>query len=63
MIWKSDSVNRTVVDLSLSFLGTVSFYNAYALRVIAREQRSDQERQLNGIDLVSNRYRNAKNLH
>lgn len=38
MIWTSDSVNRTVVDLSLSFLVTVSFYNVYELRVIAEEQ-------------------------
>jgi len=44
MVWKSDSVNRTVVDLSLSFLITVSFYNAYALRVIADEQQSDLKR-------------------
>jgi len=38
MIVRSASVNRTVVDLSWSFLVTASFYNAYELRVIAREQ-------------------------
>ena len=38
MIWRSDSVNRTVVDLSLSFLVTMSFYNSVELRVDAEEQ-------------------------
>jgi hypothetical protein len=55
-------VNRTVVDLSLSFLVTVSFYNGCALPVIADEQRSDLERQLDGIDKVSKRYRYPKNV-
>jgi hypothetical protein len=35
---RSDSVNRTVVDLSLSFLIAVSFYNPIKLRVVAKEQ-------------------------
>ena len=31
-------MNRTVVDLSLSFFVTVSFYNLHVLRVVAEEQ-------------------------
>ena len=38
MILRSASVNRTVVDLSLSVLVTVSFYNVHELHVIAEEQ-------------------------
>ena len=38
MILRSASVNRTVVDLSLSSLVTIYFYSAYELRVIAKEQ-------------------------
>jgi hypothetical protein len=43
-------VNRTVVDLSLSFLVTVSFYSLDEFRVVADEQRMN-------LQQTANRYR------
>jgi hypothetical protein len=47
---RSDSVNRTVVDLSLSFFIPVSFYNPINCVSLPR---SKEERQLIGIASVS----------
>src|SRR4029077_11121930 len=50
MISRSESVNRTVVDLSLSFLVTVSLYSPDELLVVANEKKRNLEE-------TDNRYR------
>src|ERR1700751_6182379 len=46
MMWRSDSVNRTVVDLSLSFLIALSFYNPMGCASLPRSNEVSWRRQL-----------------